>query len=120
MLYKRTDQGHQENPQCIDFVFQIMLTYNTKMVHSSITMTPYEATKSSDEIDVNTNVELQASFTIIYPELEIGSNVKICKTKKWKHKQELVDLVQMLLHSITLLNNTVRHIMMFKVKIGHI
>ena len=44
MLYKRIDQGRAENPQWIDFVYPIMLTYNNNMVHSSIKMTPYEAT----------------------------------------------------------------------------
>ena len=58
------------------------------MVHSSIKMTPYEAIKPSNAIDVTkTNIELQASFTIKYPEREIGSNVKIY-TKKTLGQQE--------------------------------
>ena len=41
-----------------------MLTYNNSMVHSSITMTPYEATKPSTAMDIKQNtIELQASFT---------------------------------------------------------
>ena len=63
MLHKRIDQGRQDNPQCNDFVYQIMLTYNHTMVRSSIKMTPYEATKSSNSIYVKSNVEPQASFT---------------------------------------------------------
>ena len=43
-------------------------------------MTPYEATKPSNAIFVN-NTELQALFTRNYPELELGSNVKIYKTE---------------------------------------
>ena len=81
MLYKRSDQGRQENPQWTDFVYQTMLTYNHNMVHSSIKMTPYEATKSSNSTDVKSNIKLQASFTRKYPELEIGSSAKIFKTK---------------------------------------
>jgi hypothetical protein len=77
MLYKRIDQGKVENPQWVDFVYPIMHTYNNKMVHSSTKMTPHEATKPSNAIDVKSNIELQASFTRKYPELEIGSNVKI-------------------------------------------
>ena len=77
MLYKRINQGTQENQQCIDFVFQIMLTYNNKIVHSSIKMTPYEATKPNNAIYVKTHIELQAAFTRKYPELEIVSSVKI-------------------------------------------
>jgi hypothetical protein len=63
MLYKRIDQGKVEHPQWVDFVYPIMLTYNNKMVHSSIKMTPNEATKASNSIDVKTNIELQALFT---------------------------------------------------------
>ena len=58
-----------------------MLTYHTKRVHSCIKITPYEATKPSNAIEVKTNIELQASFTIKHPELEIGSNVKVYKQK---------------------------------------
>ena len=44
-------------------------------------MPPYEATKPSNAMDVETHVELQASFTRTYPELEIGSNVQSYKQK---------------------------------------
>ena len=66
-----------------------MLTYNNKMVHSSKTMTPYEATKPSNAIDVKSHIELQASFTRKYPELEIGSSVKFF-FKKTLGQQERV------------------------------
>ena len=56
MLYKRIDRGKVDNPQMIDFVYHIMLTYTNKMVHSSIKMTPYEATKPSNAIDVTNNI----------------------------------------------------------------
>ena len=89
MLYKRIDQGGAENPQCIDFVYPIMLTNNNNMVHSSIKMTPYEATKPSNAIDVKSHIELQASFTRKYPELEIGSSVKIYKKKTLGQKERV-------------------------------
>jgi hypothetical protein len=56
MLYKRIDQGKIEHPHWVDFVYPIMITYNNKMVHSSIKMTPNEATKPSNSIDVKTNI----------------------------------------------------------------
>ena len=58
-----------------------MITRNHKMVHSSIQMTPYEATKPSNAIDANYTIELQASFTVKYPELEIGSSLN-CITRR--------------------------------------
>ena len=51
------------------------------MLRSSIKLTPYEATKPSNAIDVTTNIEVQAPVTRKYPELEIGSNVKNYKKK---------------------------------------
>ena len=89
MLYKRIDQGIQENPQCIDFVYSIMLTCKHKMIHSPIKMTPHEATKPSTAIYATYTIELQVSFTRKYPELEIGSSVKTYK-KKTVGQQERV------------------------------
>ena len=60
MLYKRIDQGGAENPQCVDFVYPIMLIFNTNMAHSSIKMMPHEATKPSNAIDVKAHIELQS------------------------------------------------------------
>jgi hypothetical protein len=89
MLYTRIDQGKVENPQWVDFVYPIMLTYNNKMVHSSIKMTPSEATKPSNAIDAKANIELQASFTRKYPELEVGSSVKIYNKKTLGQKERV-------------------------------
>ena len=49
-------------------------------------MTPYKATKPSNAIDVKHIIKLQAAFTIKFPELEIGSNVKLYKKKTLGHK----------------------------------
>ena len=56
------------------------------MVHSTIKMTPDEATNSSNSIDVHSNIELQASLTRKYPELDIGSSVKLYTKKTSGHK----------------------------------
>ena len=58
-----------------------MLTYNNQMFHSSIKMTPYEAAKPSNAIDVKHTMELQASLSSKYPGLQIGSNVKLYNNK---------------------------------------
>ena len=59
------------------------------MIHSSITMTPYKATKPSNAIYVKHIIKLQASFTIKFPELDIGSNVRIYKKKTLGHKEKV-------------------------------
>ena len=58
-----------------------MLTNTDKMVHASIMMTPYEATKPSNAIDVKYNLELQTSCTRKYQELELGSSDKLQNNK---------------------------------------
>ena len=59
------------------------------MIHSSITMTPYKATKPSNAIDVKHIIKLQSSFTIKFPELEIGSNVKLYEKKTLGQKERI-------------------------------
>ncbi len=66
-----------------------MITYNSKMIHSSIKMTPYEATKPSNAIDEQSNIELQASCTRKYPQLEIGSKLEIYKKKTLGQKERV-------------------------------
>ena len=94
MLYNRIDQGGQESPRWIDFVYQIMLEYNNQMVHSSIKMTPYADTKPRNAIDAKSNIDLQTTLTRTYPELEIGSSVNMYKQKRNSdQRDELLDLV---------------------------
>ena len=80
MLRKRIDndikQG-KDNIQWVDYIFQIMLTYNNKNEHNSINMTPNEAIKPDKQLDVKLNLELKAKRDRKYPELKIGDEVKI-------------------------------------------
>ena len=53
-LYKRIDNNKNENNvQWTEFIFEVMLTYNNKLKHSSHEMTPNDARKKSNEMDVN-------------------------------------------------------------------
>ena len=106
MLFKRIDQGKQDKTQWGDVVYPTMLTYTDKMVHSSVKMTPYEATKPSNAIDVKFNIDVQASFTRTYPELEIGSHVKNYK-KKTLGQKEIISRFSPAIFTIT--NITEQH-----------
>jgi hypothetical protein len=75
MLYKRIDQGKQEQPQWVEFVYPIMLTHNNKMIHSSIKMTPYAATKPSNAIDVTKTHRITS---IIYQNISRARNREYC------------------------------------------
>ena len=53
MLYKRIEADEKkgkENIQWKDYNLEILLTYNVKMVHSAIKMTPKEATKQKHNL----------------------------------------------------------------------
>ena len=59
------------------------------MVHSSIKMTPQNASRPSNEIDVKTNIELRASHTRKYPELKVGGIILIFRKKTLGEKEHV-------------------------------
>ena len=88
MLYKRIDSINAEkdergvkDPQWDSYNFQILLTHNNFLVHSATTMTPQNAAKASNAIDVKTNLELKASHNRKYPALAVGEKVLIRRKK---------------------------------------
>jgi hypothetical protein len=97
MLYKRINQGRPENPQWVDVAYQIMITYDIKTVHSSIKMTPNEATKPSNAIDVNYNIQVQATFTRKYPDLGIGSSVIFVERRHYDKRNGVLVLVKLVI-----------------------
>ena len=56
MLYDRVEADEKrgkQNIQWTDYIFEILLTYNNKMVHSAHKLTPKDARKPSNELKVN-------------------------------------------------------------------
>ena len=86
MLYKRIDANKEEKTQWTDYIFEIMLTYNNKLIHNTIGMTPNDARKKENELLVKTNIKLHSNFTRNYPALEVDDYVKIFRKKK--HEKE--------------------------------
>ena len=89
-LFKRVDAAQQRNAanvQWTDFVFEIMLTYNNKIKHSSTGFTPAEAKKKGNEIDVKLNLLAQKKHNRRYPLLSIGDKVKIYRKKEPGEKE---------------------------------
>ena len=72
-------QGYNEFVVCLGYKGYVIKEYfaNLFLHHSDVT------------IDVKNNIELQASFTRKYPELEIGSKVKIYKKKTLGQKERV-------------------------------
>jgi hypothetical protein len=87
MLYKRI--GNDKTQQWTDFIYSITLTYNNKNVHSSTKMTPKDARKASNRIDVKNNLEMRAKTGRKYQEVSVGDFVKIFKKKKVGVKQQI-------------------------------
>ena len=90
MLFKRVEADEKKskkNIQWTDYIFQIMITYNTKNVHSATAQTPLEATKKGNEFKSKLNVSIQAKRRRTYPELEVGDKVKILRKKLITEKE---------------------------------
>ena len=90
MLYKRVEKDEKEgkdNIQWIDYNFEILITYNNKMQHSSIGMTPAEALKEKNNYKVKMKMATEATRTRKYPETNIGDEVKIYRKKAITEKE---------------------------------
>ena len=86
-LYKRVDNAKDDKVQWVDFVFEIGLTYNNKLVHSTTGMTPSDARLKKNELDVWINTMRNSTNTRKYPNLEKGDKVKILRKKKVGEKE---------------------------------
>ena len=90
MLFKRVEADEKkgkQNIQWADYILQIMVTYNDKMVHSSTKMTPKEARLKRNEYAVKLNLELRALKNRKYPELNVGDEVKVMRKKAITEKE---------------------------------
>jgi len=86
-LYKRVDNMKDDNIQWSDLIFEILLTYNNKIVHTTTGMTPSEARLPKNRLTVWTNTYIKSKQTRIYPVLSIGDKVKILRKKKPGEKE---------------------------------
>ena len=88
MLYQRIEGTKGETtPQWTDLIFQILLTYNNKLKHSATKLTPAEAEKDENRLKAFVNMKLRAKAQRKYPELAVGSKVKIYIKKKVFEKE---------------------------------
>ena len=90
MLFKRVEADEKKgkaNIQWTDYIFEILLTYNNKNVHSTTKFTPSGAKKPENEFEVKLNISLQAKKSRVYPEIEVGDSVKIMRKKGISEKE---------------------------------
>jgi hypothetical protein len=86
MLYKRIENSKEKKPQWKDFIFEILLTYNNKLKHSSTNHTPNEARNNKNELNVKINMLMHSKHNRKYPMLKIGDKVKIYRKKRTGEK----------------------------------
>ena len=92
MLYKRVEADEKKgktNIQWTDYIFEILLTYNNKMEHSTIKMTPKEAMKEKNELKARQNMTNQATRARKYPDISVGDKVKIYRKRKPGEKERV-------------------------------
>ena len=83
-LFKRVEadkKNGKQNIQWTDHIIEILSTYNNEMVHSATRFVPAQARLKKNEFEVKMNITMQAKKTRMYPELDVGSNVKIMRKK---------------------------------------
>jgi len=62
-------------------LFEVLLTYNNKDIHTSTGLTPNEARLDKNRLQVKLNLEMHRISKRSYPELKINDKVKIYKKK---------------------------------------
>ena len=86
MIYQRMDKT---NKSWQDLLYPVLLVYNYKNIHRVTKMTPAEALKKSNHVDVRINLEMNRKRSRIYPEINIGDTVKIYKKKDKLDKERV-------------------------------
>ena len=96
-LFKRVENDEKKgkaNIQWIDYITEIILTYNNKDIHSATGLAPNEARKEKNEFKAKLNVSVKARKEKIYPPLEVGDRVKILRKKAITEKERTSHFLQ--------------------------
>ena len=80
-INKRLENDETEEKTWKDFLFEFLLTYNRKDIHSAHGMTPVEARLDKNRMTVLANLEMKRVSKRKYPTIVEGDNVKVFKKK---------------------------------------
>lgn len=86
MIYQRVEKTGQKWHEVL---FAVLLTYNNKLIHSTTKMTPKDAMKPENQLNVKLNLELKRKNSRIYPNVNIGDMVKVYRKKDKLDKERL-------------------------------
>ena len=86
MIYKRVEHTKQK---WTDVLYSVLLTYNVKNKSSITGMTPAEAKKPGNLVDVGSQLELHRIHKRKYPTINIGDHVRLLRKKKHFDKEHI-------------------------------
>ena len=87
-INKRLENDETGEKTWKDFLFEFLLTYNRKDIHSAHGMTPVQARLDKNLMNVKANLEMKRVSKRKYPTIVVGSNVKVCKKKTITDKED--------------------------------
>ena len=87
-ISRRLDADKTGNKTWKDFLYEIMITYNNKDIHNSHGLTPKEARKDNNRMNVLANLELNGVSNRKYPEIKVGDKVKLFRKKIITEKED--------------------------------
>ena len=86
-IYKRVKIPSDKNWSGL--IYQILLKYNYKSIHSGTGFTPAEAEKKQNQFHVKFNMEKHKVNTRKYPDIEVGDYVRVHKNKDKLDKEHI-------------------------------
>jgi hypothetical protein len=84
MIYDRLEH-FKDIKQWTDVLNYVLITYNYKLKFSVTKMTPNDARKDKNILEVKNNLELHRVHKRKYPDISVGDRVKIYTKKTLKH-----------------------------------
>ena len=79
MIYQRMETT---NKTWRELLYPVLLVHNTKQVHRVTKMTPAEAMKKSNHLEVRINLEMQRTHSRLYPQINVGDKMKVFKKRQ--------------------------------------
>ena len=85
----REEKKGKQNIQWPDYILEILLNYSNQMKHSATGFTPKEARKPRNQFKVKLNLTMKGKKNRIYPDLDVGDEVKIFRKRKPNEKERV-------------------------------
>ena len=90
-LYKRVENDEKKGKaiQWTDYANEIVLIYNNGIKHTSHGLTPTEARKPKNQLEVSLNLGMKAKRNRVYPDSNVGNEEKIFRKRRPNEKERV-------------------------------